>query len=279
MKKFLLKLLPKAIGIQINAISLWSKKAAAQKAFLVFCTPRGGQIKAHQQEALNIAKDQQIEIEKNVTIQTYRWVGTGPTILLIHGWESNTHRWFKLIEVLQENNYNIIAFDAPAHGNSTGKILNVPLYANCVQAVSQLYTPSVHIGHSIGGLTTIYHYYKYHPEHIKKLVILGAPSQLSVIMKDYQRLLGMKNAVMTGLNNLVKERFGFSIDQFSGFAFAKAITIPGLIIHDKYDQITPVESSRGVHENWKNSTYIETSGLGHSLYQDKVNTQILKFIE
>ncbi len=257
---------------------MWSKKVAAKKAFLVFCTPRNGRIKPHQHEALNPAKDQRIEIEENLTIQTYRWKGSGPTILLIHGWESNSHRWLNLVTSLQKQGYNVIAFDAPAHGNSTGKILNVPTYTQAVQAVSDIYKPNVHIGHSIGGLTTIYHYYKHQPKHIEKLVILGSPSGLSVIMKDYQRLLGMKNAVMNGLNALIKTRFGFSIDEFSGFNFVKTIPIPGLIIHDKYDQITPVESSRGIHKNWKNSTYIETSGLGHSLYQKKVREHILNFI-
>jgi len=63
---------PKIIGAQINAISMWSKKVAAKKAFLVFCTPRNGRIKPHQHEALNPAKDQRIEIEENLTIQTYR---------------------------------------------------------------------------------------------------------------------------------------------------------------------------------------------------------------
>lgn len=271
--------MPKIIGSQINTISIWSKRAAARKAFLVFCTPRGGRIKEDQKTFLDDAKDQQIKILDNVTVQTYRWEGSGPTVLLIHGWESNAYRWFKLVEELQAKNYNIIAFDAPGHGNSTGKILNVPLYTACVQTVSEHYKPYTHIGHSIGGLTTVYHYYKHQPAHIEKLVILGAASELSVIMKDYQRLLGMKNGVMKALDHLIQERFGFSIDEFSGFAFAKAITIPGLIIHDKLDKITPVEASRGIHKNWKNSTYIETSGLGHSLYQNEVRNNILKFIK
>ena len=258
---------------------MWSKQVAAKKAFLVFCTPRGGGIKPHQHDALNAVKDQRVEIEENLTIQTYHWMGSGPTILLIHGWESNSHRWLDLVTRLQKSDYNVVAFDAPAHGNSTGKILNVPVYAQAAQVVSEIYKPSIHIGHSIGGLTTIYHYYKHQPIHVKKLVILGSPSGLSVIMKDYQRLLGMKNAVMNGLDSLIKTRFGFNIDEFSGFTFAKAISIPGLIIHDKYDQITPVESGRGIHENWENSIYIETSGLGHSLYQEKVREHILKFID
>lgn len=278
MKKFLTKVLPKIIGAQINTISIWSKRAAARKAFLVFCTPRGGRIKEHQQELLENAKDKQIKISEEVMVQTYLWKGSGPTILLIHGWESNSHRWFKLIEELQKKEYNIVAFDAPAHGNSTGKILNVPLYTQCVQAVSNTYKPIAHIGHSIGGLTTVYHYYKHQPEHVHKLIILGAASELAVIMKDYQGLLGMKNGVMRGLDALIKERFGFAIDEFSGFNFAQKIDVPGLIIHDKYDNITPVAASRGIHKNWKNSTYIETTGLGHSLYQDEVRSHILNYL-
>jgi pimeloyl-ACP methyl ester carboxylesterase len=279
LKKFLLKLLPKIIGTQINALSIWSKKAAARKAFLVFCTPRGGRIKEVQKDFLEVARDKKITISDTIKVQTYLWQGSGPTILLIHGWESNTHRWYKLIEALQKESYNIIAFDAPAHGNSTGKILNVPLYTQCVQAVSMHYQPEAHIGHSIGGLTTVYHYYKHQPEHLKKLIILGAASELAVIMKDYQGLLGMKNGVMRALDSLIKERFGFTIEEFSGFSFAQKIDIPGLIIHDKYDQITPVAASRGIHKNWKNSTYIETTGLGHSLYQDKVRNHILNYLK
>ena len=251
---------------------------AARKAFLIFCTPRGGRIKDFQKELLDPAKDKTFQLNPSTTIQSYHWPGSGPTVLLIHGWESNSHRWWKLIDELKEAQYNIVAFDAPAHGNSSGKILNVPLYTAGLDMISQHYKPSIHIGHSIGGLTNVYHYYKHQPAHVQKLVILGAASELTEIMKDYQSILGMQNRVMSGLNELVQERFGFSIREFSGYAFAKAISIPGLIIHDKLDKITPVAASRGIHKNWKNSTYIETTGLGHSLYQDKVRKEILNYI-
>ena len=279
MKKLLIKILPKILGAQINVMSLWSKKAAARKAFHIFCTPRAGRVKEDQIAFLNAAKDLQIRVNDTVNVQTYKWEGTGPTVLLIHGWESNAHRWWRLIEVLQKLDYNIISFDAPAHGNSTGKILNVPLYTESLEMVTQHYQPAIHIGHSVGGLTTIFHYYKHQPAHIKKLVVLGAPSELSEIMKDYQRILSMNTTVMKGLDLLIQKRFGFSIDDFSGYQFAKSITIPGLIIHDTYDNVTPVEASRGIHKNWKKSTYIETSGLGHSLYQDEVRNHIVKFIQ
>ena len=252
---------------------------AARKAFLVFCTPRKGRIKEDQKSFLNAAKDQRLKINDTVTVQTYRWEGSGPTVLLVHGWESNAHRWWRLIELLQEHRYNIISFDAPAHGDSTGKILNVPLYTEALEKVTQQYQPYAHIGHSVGGLTTIFHYYKYQPKHIKKMVSLAAPADLAEIMKDFQNILSMNNRVMKGIDELVQQRFGFSVNEFSGYSFAKSIDVPGLIIHDTYDKITPVKASRGVHENWKDSKYIETSGLGHSLYQNEVRNHIIEFIK
>lgn len=257
---------------------MWSTKMAAQRAFLIFCTPRSGRVKEDQKPYLDTAKDLQLTVNNTVTVQTYRWEGSGPTVLLIHGWESNAHRWHMLIKELQKQDYNIIAFDAPGHGNSSGKILNVPLYTDSLEVVSQHYQPTYHIGHSIGGLTTVYHYHKHQPAYIKKLVILGAAAQLSEIMEDYQNILGMKNKVMRGLDALIQQRFGFSFHEFSGYAFARSIKVPGLIIHDTYDKITPVEASRGIHKNWKDSTYIETSGLGHSLYQDEVRQHIITFL-
>lgn len=278
MKKLLQKILPKLIGAQINLISLWNKSAAAQKAFFIFCMPRKGRTTPEQQNYLDSAKQERISIDEKVCVQTYQWIGKGKTILLIHGWESNAHRWWKLIDVLRRDDFNIIAFDAPGHGNSSGRLLNVPLYTKCLERITQHFKPEIHIGHSIGGLTSIYHFHTYTPRHIKKMVVLGAPSELSEIMIDYQHILGMTNRVMRALDLHIQARFGFTIDEFSGSAFAKAITIPGLIIHDTYDTIAPVAASRGFHKQWKESTYIETEGLGHSLYQDEVRMAIIDFI-
>ena len=272
------KLLPKLIGKYINTLSLFSKRRAAEKAFDIFCTVRRGRIKEDQKEFLFPAKDTQLVVDGN-PVQTYHWYGTGAKVLLIHGWESNTHRWWKLIADLQQLDYDIYAFDAPAHGASSGTLLNVPLYTKALEAVTSHYKPDYHIAHSIGGLTAIYHYHTHKPKHVSKMVTLGAASELSEIMVDYQHILGLSNKVMHALEHHLERNYGFTFKQFSGAAFAKSITVPGLIIHDKDDTITPVAASRAIHNNWKNSNYIETTGLGHSLYQDEIRQAILKFLK
>lgn len=279
MKRLLSKIAVKAIGWYINVLALFSKQAAAAKAFLIFCHPRAGKITPEQAAYLHTARLETLLGPKGKKIQLYHWSGDGPTVLLLHGWESNSYRWFRLIDDLKQKGYNIIAFDAPAHGATEGKIFNVPKYAAYLELVTKRYQPAFHIGHSVGGLTVLFHYFIYKPTHLKKIVILGPPSELSEIMIDYKHILGLSSRVMKALEQLVKREFGFSFTAFSGAAFAKAITIPGLIIHDKYDEITPVSASRAIHKNWPKSHYIETEGLGHSLYQDKVRKHILDFID
>lgn len=278
MKKLIGSLLPKIFGTYFNIAVCFSPKKIARKAFLLFCTPRKGRVLAEQKSFLVNAKDHLIDFDEN-TLQTYRWHGKGPTVLLMHGWESNTFRWRNLIAELQKENYNIVAFDAPAHGYSSGGILHVPIYADAAQKVIKTYNPTFIIGHSVGGMTMVYNHYKYNNPNIKKMVSLGAPSELSDFMRQYRSILGLSAYMMTQLESYFVRTLHFKFSDFSCSLFAKSITIPGLIIHDELDAIAPFWCSEQVHAAWKNSTLISTKGLGHSLHQDKVRQHIIDFLK
>ena len=70
-------------------------------------------------------------------IQTYHWKGSKETVLLAHGWESNSNRWRYEIEKLQTEGYTIIALDGPAHGGSGSATFNAILYSEFINVVSQ----------------------------------------------------------------------------------------------------------------------------------------------
>ncbi len=278
MKRLLNKYLHHAYGAYLNGLALFSRKKAAEKAFRLFCTPRKGKVLPQQKEYLNAAKDATLEVE-GVRLQTYRWPGEKETVLLLHGWESNAFRWRKLIAELQNEGYTIIAFDAPAHGNSTGQLLNVPLYTECAQRVIEKYRPKHIIGHSVGGMTMMYHQYKYPNTYIDKMVSLAAPSEFSELMAHYQQLLNFNEKVLQALDEYILQRFGFRINDFSTSKFVQNITKKGLLVHDELDAITPIIASERVHAQWKNSTFIKTKGLGHSLHQEGVNKSIVSFLK
>ncbi|RKR12470.1 pimeloyl-ACP methyl ester carboxylesterase [Maribacter vaceletii] len=278
MKKLLYKIIPLAYGKYFDLMALFSPKKTAEKVFYFFCTIRKGRVGEHQKEYLENAKKEQLSIAKH-SIQTYQWAGEKETVLLVHGWESNTFRWRNLIEKLKEEKFNIIAFDAPGHGHSSGKHLYVPLYAEVLQQMVEKHRPKHIVGHSLGGMTILYNTYKNHNEDLEKIVTIGSPSEFYKLVNNFQNILKFNTRVLKAFENYIKERFDFYIKDFSTAAYVQTNTNKGLLFHDKLDKIAPYEDSENVHKNWKNSTFITTEGLGHSMHQEQVNNQILGFLK
>ena len=277
MQKLFKKLFIGSLGFYINSLAYLSPRKAARKAFRVFSKPRQGRIGPHHQDFLDSNLEPKIEIE-GLTIQPYKWAGTGKTIVLVHGWESHSHRWKEMIIRLQKENYNIIAFDAPAHGYSSGKYLYVPIYSKVLDQVIAIYKPSFLIGHSMGGMTVLYNQAQDSARSMEKLVILGSPDRLESLVDQYRAILGLNKKAIEALEIFFMRRFNFRTKDFSSSAFAKKIQTPTLLIHDKEDTITPVTGSQAIHKALKNSEYIETQGLNHSLYDKQVNEKIITFL-
>ncbi|WP_350291072.1 alpha/beta hydrolase [uncultured Croceitalea sp.] len=277
MKKLLTELIPLFYGKLFNLTVILNPERTATKAFDIFCTIRKGRVKPIQATFLDKAK-LTLETIGDHKVQTYNWPGNGETILLLHGWESNTFRWRNLIEKLKKKDYNIIAFDAPAHGNSSGDRLHVPLYSISSRFVMDKHQPKYIIAHSVGGMTTLYDHYVNPESSVKKIVTIGAPSEFSQFMDHYQNLLRFNDKVKNAMNKRLKEWLGFNFHEFSSAIFVSNNHKEGLLIHDMQDAQVPYEASIKVHENWKNSKLVTTTGFGHSMHQEEVNNEIIEFL-
>jgi pimeloyl-ACP methyl ester carboxylesterase len=278
MRKLFNKLLPMAYGQYFNLLALFSEKKVAKKAFELFITVRKGRVLPKQYDYLEVAKNEVLEIGEHL-VQTYRWPGNKETVLLVHGWESNSFRWRNLIGKLQEADYTIIAFDAPGHGHSSGKQLHLPLYADCIQKVIDVHDPAYLIAHSFGGMAILYNEFLQKNAGVHKMVTIASPSEFHEIFTHYQNLLGFNNRVLQALEDLVLNRFGAGVRDFSSSIFVKNNTKKGLLIHDELDQLAPFHASEKVYAAWQRSQFIRTKGLGHSLHQDAINKQIISFLE
>jgi len=278
MKQLLTKLIPFTYGKLFNLMVIFNPRATAIKAFTVFCTIRKGKVKNFQKSFLDPAK-LETEIIGEHKIQSYFWKGSGETVMLIHGWESNTYRWRNLIKKLQEQNFTILAFDAPAHGYSSGKLLYVPLYAVATRYMMKKYKPKYIIAHSVGGMTTLYDHYQNPESSVEKIVTIGAPCEFEQFMDHYQDLLKFNNKVREALNQRLKEWLNFYFHEFSSALFVKKNTKKGLLFHDKNDLQVPYEASVKVQQHWQGSRLITTEGLGHSMHQEQINQQIIDFLK
>ncbi|WP_323027535.1 alpha/beta hydrolase [Gelidibacter japonicus] len=274
MKEVLIKL----IGSYYNMLSYVSKPYAADKAMYLFTTPRAGRINEEQSDFLHTAYQEELKY-KHYPIMTYRWLGKKQTILLTHGWESNAARWKNLILDLKKRGFNVIALDAPAHGKSGGRAFDAMLYAEFINVVAQRFSPDVIIGHSVGGMASAYFQHKYQFDKLKKIVLLGAPSEFQDVMKRYTDMLGYNHRIVSELEQTIIKRFGSPSDALSTARFLATTESEGLIIHDQDDHIIPYNDALLIKNSFKNSQLITTKGLGHSLIHASVAEHIYEFID
>lgn len=271
------KYIPKMIGGFINFISLFSPTSASNIAIYIFSKPRKGRINPEEKEYLETATEKVIYYN-DIAIQTYHWEGNKPTVLLVHGWESNSYRWKDLIDLLKSENYNIISIDAPAHGNSGSKIFNALLYSECINVVLNQFNIDTIIGHSVGGTSSAIALHNYKVSSVKKLISLGAPSNFISMVKNYRKIMGFNKRVMKAMDKYYLKHFGHLPKYFTVVNYSKNIQAKGLIIHDRKDRIIPYRDAIEIIRHYKNSKLVKTVGFGHGLKSKKVYNHILEFL-
>lgn len=277
LKKSLVFLTLKSIGLYINVLSYIAPKKSLQLAYRLFSEPRKGRLKIDRLPKSLLKAEQESHVFEETQFHTHKWPGNDETILLIHGWESNASRWKKSIPYLKKTGKTIIAIDGPAHGLSSGKEFNVPAYAKYINQIVQKYKPKIAIGHSIGGNALAY-FQAHYPHTFEKLILMGSPDEFKVILNNYIKLLSLNSRVHQLLADYTKKRFNLTIDDFSAAKYLQNTNVLGIIAHDKSDTVVLFEEGKKIANSWKTSQFIETNGLGHSMHSDELYEKIVAFI-
>jgi pimeloyl-ACP methyl ester carboxylesterase len=277
MKRFLFFITTKSYGAYINLLCFIAPKKATLLAFSLFSHPRKGKLNSNQLPPFLAEAKKETFGNHGLQFQTYRWDGDEKIIFLLHGWESNTARWKKLLPHLVETGHTIIAIDAPAHGLSKGKEFNVIRYAASIDSVAKKYSPNYIIGHSIGGKASLYYQATYNNPSVEKMVLLGAPSDYAIIFRNYVRLLRLNSRMEKLIHQHYWERFQIKVADFSA-QHAHSVTAKGLLFHDLDDTVVLHDESQKINHYWKTSVLETTKGLGHSLQNKEVYKKIVDFL-
>jgi pimeloyl-ACP methyl ester carboxylesterase len=273
------KIMQKSIGFYFNLLSFFNPKKLKKDGFLLFCNPFARKVAPHQLAFLQKGMSDVLDLEEH-KIQTYKWGSGSQHVLLVHGWSSHSFRWKKYIEYLVQNDFTVYAFDAPAHGLSSGKSIHVVLYAKVIQAYLQFHSQiTCIIGHSIGGFATTYLLYENKSISIKKAVIMGAPGEASDFFNFYKETLGLTAKSIQLIIDEFQTQLGKTPSYFSSATFAESISIPALIVHDKNDLATNFNYSIRLNILWPNSQLILTEGLGHDLKSKDLIKKVTEFVK
>ena len=274
-KSFLFK--ARLIGKSLNLLSYVFPATAGKISFRIFCSPRVKIINPKQQAFLATADKRDFKYEgKNIAL--YHWPNSGPTVMLMHGWESQSGRWMNLISLLQKEKFNIISFDAPAHGSSDYQYFNPKLYGDIALAIANEYHPEYFAGHSAGGASLCYMLSRYDQSVAKAAVLMAAPASHDCIYDRYSSLLGLRPHMKKLLEAAVMRQLKVDPKSFDCRIFARDIYCTVLHIYDIHDDVVPASETKSIADVTKNSQIISFDDVGHRMKNDKVNKAVADFI-
>lgn len=277
------KLAIRYVSAQLNILSLVSTHKAAVKAFKVFCTPpersrKKGPAFFEKGEALSFRQD-------NHTIRGHRWMPAGQPvkkILIAHGFQSSSRNFDVYITPLLEKGYEVIAFDAPAHGQSGGRRIVLPDYARMLRTVDQNYGPfHSFMGHSLGGLALALFLENAPHSAFTRLVLVAPVVEITTGLMAFGHLLHLPEPVLKEMDEYVQEISGHPFAWYSLRRALHHIQAGIFYIQDEDDRITPLRDARLVQQDGHpNIRFFFTRGLGHrKIYKDgEILSQAVEFL-
>src|SRR4026207_2288390 len=125
---------------KFKILSALSNKKTAELALDLFSTPQF-RYKQKLPGIFNEAEKLQFT-HYGDTVTGYRWNRGGHRkVLIIHGFNSSVAKFDRYIKPLMRKDYEVLAFDAPAHGYSTGKTLNAVVFKDMIAYIIKEYGP------------------------------------------------------------------------------------------------------------------------------------------
>ncbi|MBK7560647.1 MAG: alpha/beta fold hydrolase [Chitinophagaceae bacterium] len=269
------------IRTKFKLLAAISKKKAAEKAFELFCTPQRRNIKPlpkifEEGESLHFRLDGHL-------VHGWRWNHPAERkVLILHGFESSVTNFERYARLLIKKGYEVLAFDAPAHGRSGGKRINAPLYKRTILEINKKYGPvQSYMAHSFGGLAVSLALEEISHTPDYRLVLIAPATETSSAVDIFFRFLQLDPALRSEFEKIILRTGGVSSDWYSIRRAMKHIRAKVLWIHDEGDEITPLSDVLKVKsENYPNIEFIITRGLGHRrIYRDnKVVNSIVEFL-
>lgn len=230
---------------------------------------------------------QTFEIAGNEDVRHgYLWKSQGPTVLLVHGWGSDSSSMIGFVKPLLALGFQVASFDAPAHGASVGNKTTMARFVKAVgAAIKSLDNVQIVVGHSLGSIASvaaITHASPRHAEAVKRLVLIAAPVSLSTVLERWStnQHQQLPPAVIGKIYDCLHVQNGVPVSYWDISVLGAAMDVPVLVVHDEHDPVVPLTEAQRLMRSLKDVRLEQTSGLGHSriLSAAPVKELITRFI-
>lgn len=198
-------------------------------------------------------------------LAVYEW-GDGPTVLMVHGWGARATHMGKMIDPLVTAGFRVIAFDAPAHGESHGKSTDLVQFSAAIAAVARHVGP-IHtiLAHSFGVAMALYAQRDWGVES-KAQILISSFDHCKWFTDAFSAYLGLRPGVMEQARQKMVDRYSgrFNWDQMSVVEMLRRTRQETFLIHDLEDPEIPFKHSIALWvQGAPSARFLATSGLGH----------------
>lgn len=237
------------------SVGLLAPYALASKLHREFITPRGQ--KPRDWELPLLAQAERITLRFGLS--ALRW-GSGPTVLLMHGWEGRPTQFAGLIKALVKAGYGVVALDGPAHGRSPGQEATVVQFAHALlEAANELPPLKAVIGHSMGGASVLLATQL--GLRADAVVSIAAPSRILGVLRRFTRYMGLPAQAGAHFVRLIEEKAGMPAGKLDVAHYQ--LDFPGLVVHAADDPMVPCSEAELIHQAWFDSRLLQLESGGH----------------
>jgi pimeloyl-ACP methyl ester carboxylesterase len=250
--------IPWALRAGLAALGAVSPSLAGRAGARLFLTPPRHGAPARERGALSGADPFALR-HHGRTLRGWT-LGSGPAVLLLHGWGGRSGQLAPLAGALAEAGCAAVAFDAPAHGRSGGSTTSMVGFAEAASAVARRFGARAAVGHSVGGAAIAWA--AAHGLELAAAALVAPPQTPVAFMDALADDLRLAPAVRAAVEAGVVRRVGVALEEVDVARCAPAHPPPVLVVHDRDDPDVPLSAGNAVAEAWA-ADLVVTTGLGH----------------
>ena len=199
-------------------------------------------------------------------VKQYEWnKSSNQTIMLVHGWEGSAKNFEPLISDLINNDYHVIAFDAPAHGESKKGKTHMFEFGFFLAKQLKEISPQFFISHSFGSVSIAMALIENMDLVIDRWLLITTPYTFKSRMNRIADKFGVNKTVLSAVEKKIEEDTGKKISDLDMVKYCQQFDQVKnmLIIHSKQDKVLPIDWSRKVCDALPQCSLIELEKSGH----------------
>lgn len=189
--------------------------------------------------------------------------GTGPVVVLVHGWAGRAADWRHLAADLIGAGWRVVVPDLPGHGMTPGRRTDLFELGRAVSAVLDHERPAAVVTHSMGFPATMLALEDggHRPD---TLVALAPGRRIAHAVDGFARRAALPAGLAEELRRALEQRFGPDIWHVLDVdRVLPLLQADGLVIHDVDDDEVPLSDAQQIAAGWPGAELVTTEGLGH----------------